>query len=346
MVYTDHEALKTLLVGIDNDAHGRIANWQDRLGEYNVQLFHKSSKIHFMGIADGLSRLPTHLLGQHVMEDSDRSDPVLSVASATILAAPCTTEAATRRRNGPLQGKFDGVWKGRNSTAPGQDEDPMTGIVTDWWELPSNGRQNEGCEVGRQRESSMAVGSVEGYDEGGYVHNEYQYDKNYGGSGVSGGGGVEGYGEGGYDQNKHHYDKNYGGSRGSGGGGVGGYGEGGYDQNKHHYGKNYGGSGVSGGGGVEGYGEGGYYHNKHHYGKKYGGSGVSGGGGVGGYGEGGSQSNKHNCGSKHGGPGALVAEGGSGEVGGRALKADGEWESVLYDEKGCGGSERYEEGGN
>jgi hypothetical protein len=104
MVYTDHEALKTLLVGVDNDAHGRIANWQDRLGEYNVQLFHKSSKIHFMGIADGLSRLPTRLLGQHVMEDSDRPDPVLSVASATILAAPCTAEAANRRRNGPLQG--------------------------------------------------------------------------------------------------------------------------------------------------------------------------------------------------------------------------------------------------
>jgi hypothetical protein len=42
----------------------------------------------------------------------------------------------------------------------------------------------------------------------------------------------------------------------------------------------------------------------------------------------------------------MVAEGGSGEVGGRVLKADGEWESVLYDEKGRGGSERYEEGGN
>jgi hypothetical protein len=74
MVYTDHEALKTLLVGVDNDAHGRIANWQDRFGEYNVQLFHRSSKTHFMGIADGLSWLPTRLLGQHVMEDSDRPE--------------------------------------------------------------------------------------------------------------------------------------------------------------------------------------------------------------------------------------------------------------------------------
>jgi hypothetical protein len=103
MVYTDHEALKTLLVGVDNDAHGRIANWQDRLGEYNVQLFHKSRKIHFMGIADGLSRLPTRILGNHTMEDSDRPDPVLSVASATMMAAPCNAEAAARRRQGPLQ---------------------------------------------------------------------------------------------------------------------------------------------------------------------------------------------------------------------------------------------------
>jgi len=35
-VYTDHEALRVLLTGIDNDAHGRIARWQERLGEYNL----------------------------------------------------------------------------------------------------------------------------------------------------------------------------------------------------------------------------------------------------------------------------------------------------------------------
>jgi len=35
-VYTDHEALRTLLTGPDNDAHGRIAKWQERLGEYDL----------------------------------------------------------------------------------------------------------------------------------------------------------------------------------------------------------------------------------------------------------------------------------------------------------------------
>lgn len=32
-VYTDDEALKTLLTRLDNDAHGRIAKWKERLGE-------------------------------------------------------------------------------------------------------------------------------------------------------------------------------------------------------------------------------------------------------------------------------------------------------------------------
>ena len=55
LVYTDHEALRVLLTGVDNNAHGRIAKWPKRLGEYNLRLLHCSSTTHFMGIADGLS---------------------------------------------------------------------------------------------------------------------------------------------------------------------------------------------------------------------------------------------------------------------------------------------------
>ena len=61
-VYTEHEALKVLLPGPDNDAHGRIAKWQERLGEYDFPLLHRAAGTHFMGIADGLSRLPTALM--------------------------------------------------------------------------------------------------------------------------------------------------------------------------------------------------------------------------------------------------------------------------------------------
>lgn len=77
LVYTDHTALKTLLTGLDNDAHGRIARWQERLGEYDIQLLHRSAKTHFMGIADGLSRLPTRLLQNAVSEDSEGPRPLI-----------------------------------------------------------------------------------------------------------------------------------------------------------------------------------------------------------------------------------------------------------------------------
>ena len=76
LVYTDHEALRTLLTGIDNDARGGIVKWQARLGEYDIKLLHRSVKIH-LGIADGLSRLPTRLLIQHVAEDTEGLRPVI-----------------------------------------------------------------------------------------------------------------------------------------------------------------------------------------------------------------------------------------------------------------------------
>jgi hypothetical protein len=75
MVYTDHEALKTLLVGSENDAHGRIARWQERLGEYNFRLFHRKAEVHFIGIADGMSRLPTRWMQQSVAHDEERALP-------------------------------------------------------------------------------------------------------------------------------------------------------------------------------------------------------------------------------------------------------------------------------
>ena len=84
-VYTEHEALKVLLPGPDNDAHGRIVKWQERLGEYDFPLLHRAAGTHFMGIADGLSRLPTALMQQAFAEDSEglRPHPV----ACTIITA-------------------------------------------------------------------------------------------------------------------------------------------------------------------------------------------------------------------------------------------------------------------
>ena len=78
-VYTDHEALRTILTGPDNDAEGRIAKWQERLGEYDLGLLHRPAKNHFMAIADGLSRLPTWLLTSHIAEDTEGCGPVVGI---------------------------------------------------------------------------------------------------------------------------------------------------------------------------------------------------------------------------------------------------------------------------
>ena len=67
----DHEALGVLLTGLDNNAHGRVAKWQERVGEYNYQLLHRSATAQFLGIANGLSRLPTNLMQRHFAEDSE-----------------------------------------------------------------------------------------------------------------------------------------------------------------------------------------------------------------------------------------------------------------------------------
>ena len=70
IVYTDHQALKILLTGPANDSHGRIANWQQRLSEYDIVLVHRRANTHFMGIVDGMSRLPSSLMGKAFAEDA------------------------------------------------------------------------------------------------------------------------------------------------------------------------------------------------------------------------------------------------------------------------------------
>ena len=54
IVYTDHQALVSLLK--KDDAHGRIARWQVRLSEYDVEYQHISGAENLL--ADGLSRMP------------------------------------------------------------------------------------------------------------------------------------------------------------------------------------------------------------------------------------------------------------------------------------------------
>lgn len=58
MIYTDHEALKPIFATGQTEK-GRIATWLDRLGEFDMHLFHRPSRDQHIGLADGLSRMPT-----------------------------------------------------------------------------------------------------------------------------------------------------------------------------------------------------------------------------------------------------------------------------------------------
>jgi hypothetical protein len=80
MIYSDHNALSSILNKGD-EGHGRISRWktdwaniemEDRLGEYDFEVNHMSARDPHMGIADGLSRMPTRLTSKHKAEDSER----------------------------------------------------------------------------------------------------------------------------------------------------------------------------------------------------------------------------------------------------------------------------------
>ena len=104
LVYTDHEALRVLLTGLDNDAHGRIAKWREWLGEYNFQLLHRAASTHFMGITDGLSRLPFCLMQHTFVEDSDGIRPRAGITTCgqvgIDIAVPCNASLAVAWRHG------------------------------------------------------------------------------------------------------------------------------------------------------------------------------------------------------------------------------------------------------
>ena len=61
----------------------------DRLGEYDLKVFHRPSRDPHIGIADGLSRTPTRLLSGSRKEDSIR--PAMIVAKV-LVGAPNTAD--------------------------------------------------------------------------------------------------------------------------------------------------------------------------------------------------------------------------------------------------------------
>lgn len=66
LIYSDHESLKPIFAKGQTEKL-RITTELDRLGEFKWKLMHRPSRDQHIGIADGLSRMPTRL-----METSDR----------------------------------------------------------------------------------------------------------------------------------------------------------------------------------------------------------------------------------------------------------------------------------
>ncbi len=71
LIYSDHEALKSIFATGNTD-QARIAGWMDRLGEYDLKLAYRSSRDQHIGIADGLSRMPTRSTSITRTHDTER----------------------------------------------------------------------------------------------------------------------------------------------------------------------------------------------------------------------------------------------------------------------------------
>lgn len=70
ILYTDHSSLKHVF-GERSDATGRLARWNMRIQEYDMQIVHVPGRIQI--VADGLSRLP------HWRVESSEEDEVYTL---------------------------------------------------------------------------------------------------------------------------------------------------------------------------------------------------------------------------------------------------------------------------
>ena len=90
MVYTDHEALKPIFATGQTEK-GRIATWLDKLGEFDFRVFHRSSRDQHIGVADGLSRMPTRLTTNSLVDLPEK------------IAMPLLESSTIQRRTFPLR---------------------------------------------------------------------------------------------------------------------------------------------------------------------------------------------------------------------------------------------------
>ena len=105
MIYSDHQALKSIMSTGQTEV-GRISSWLDRLGEYDYKLVYRASRDQHIGIADGLSRMPTRLTSKHSAVDEDRIAMALTMAEDEPLAQHTFPRSITGRIGSNLD-KFE-----------------------------------------------------------------------------------------------------------------------------------------------------------------------------------------------------------------------------------------------
>ncbi|KAF2966539.1 hypothetical protein GQX73_g7005 [Xylaria multiplex] len=83
IIYTDHEALLVLLRA-GKELKGRLARWVTQFSEYDVLIKHRPGKSKLIGIADGLSRLPSRWQNDVVHRDPETIDYLPSTNTISI----------------------------------------------------------------------------------------------------------------------------------------------------------------------------------------------------------------------------------------------------------------------
>lgn len=87
LIYLDHCALQEIFSKGDSEK-ARINAWLDRFSEFNIQLVHQPSRDQHIGLADGLSRMPTRLMDEPRVKKLPERLAMSSIVPLKIESAP------------------------------------------------------------------------------------------------------------------------------------------------------------------------------------------------------------------------------------------------------------------
>ncbi len=87
LIYSDHRVLQDIFTKHDSEKT-RINAWLDRFSEFNIQLVHRPSRDQYIGLADGLSRMPTRLMDEPKVKELPERLVMRTIIPLKIESAP------------------------------------------------------------------------------------------------------------------------------------------------------------------------------------------------------------------------------------------------------------------